>query len=105
MAEEKTQVKHPITETTDILVAADKVLKELKEHKSDDGKLDTLEIVTALKDSSMALMQAAWGSWNVPKEMGDLSEEEAKKLLGIAIPVVWGFVELFMPEEAKKEQK
>lgn len=104
MVEQKTE-QHSIKETTDILLAGDKVQKELKEHKADDGKLDTLEIVSALKDSSMDLLKAAWGSWNSPKELSDLSEEEARKLLGIAIPVIWGFVELFMPEEAKKEQK
>jgi len=84
-------------EVEDFIKFADKLAVELAKHKADDGKIDAAEVAEAVKDSGSELIQAIWGGWNIPNELGELTAMQGKVLLSKLLPAVWKYVQLFVP--------
>jgi tellurite resistance protein len=73
--------KTGIQETTEIIDFTNAYLDALKKAKVNDGKIDMVETLAALGETKAAAMQAAFGAWNVTKELGDLDPAEKDELL------------------------
>lgn len=92
--------KYGIDETMDLVEYAAKVVKSLKAHKSDDGKIDGAEIASTLVSSAPAAVSALVGSSDISEELKDLSSEERDKLVAACLPVVQDLVSLFIKLDA-----
>ena len=46
-------------------------------------------------------MNAVWGSWRVSAELQDLTEDEAKQLLALGLPVIFKLLGVFVPSIGK----
>ena len=99
MTEEKKVDKYGIMESMEIVTYADSVLNKLVEAKADDNKIDGGEVAAALAATAPEAVKAIWGSWDAPKELGELSDEEKQRLLDASFPVVLKLFGLFIPKE------
>ena len=96
---EETTEKKGIEETKDMLNYADAILDELYKAKQADGSLSTTDIIAAVANTAAKGVDAAWGAWEIPKEIKDLDEEEKKQLLDMCFPIIVKFVMFFKPSE------
>ena len=94
---DKPENKYTIDETLEVITYADVILEKLIAAKANDGKIDGGEIAASLAASAPEGVKALWGSWSVPKELGDLTPEETKTLLEASFPVVAKLFGLFVP--------
>lgn len=88
--------KHGIEETLDVVEYAGKVVDSLAQHKADDGKIDTTEIVSTIATTTPAGISALVGSGDIDDELKDLSEEEKTELLSKSMPVLLKLVGMFV---------
>ena len=77
-----------IKESLEMVRFAEQVIEELAKHKMDDGKITVEEIVQTLSTTASSGVKAIWGSWQIGKELADLTEEERKTLLDETFPVI-----------------
>lgn len=93
--------KYGIEESKEIIAYVDAIADKLVEAKAGDGKIDGGEIAATLAATAPEGVKAVWGSWEAPKELGDLTEEERKELLDSTFPVILKIFGLFIPVSAK----
>jgi len=96
MSEEKKD-QYPIDDSLDVIKYAGAVVKGLAEAKADDGKIDSGEVIGVATATLPEATSAVIGSWNVPKELGELSDQEKNQLLAAGMPVILELVKLFAP--------
>lgn len=89
-----------INESLDVIRFFDAVVNEIIRAKQNDGKIETQEIIQALLASAPAGVQAAWQSWLITKELGELSPEEKQQLIDAAFPIILKAVQIFIPIKA-----
>lgn len=92
-----------IKETKDILAYGEALATHLLE-KKEDGVITVKEALEAFHESRKEMHQACVGAWNVPFELGDLTEEESKELREYAMVVFGKFLELFGPNPSPQQR-
>lgn len=97
MSEEKKEQEHGIEESLDMVRYAGAVVKQLTEHKADDGKIDWGEVIQTAVSTMPEGAAAVLGSWNIPAELSDLDAEEKDRLLAEGLPVLMALAKLFLP--------
>ena len=92
--------KMGISESLDVINYADALVKGLAANRNAAGQIDTADVVKTVIQTSPDAIKAVVGSWDIPKEVGDLDETEKKQLLDAAMALVFSVVGLFVPAKA-----
>lgn len=87
--------KRGIEESMDVLEFADVLFLKMHEAKDDDGKIDTMEVVSMLVSTMPESIGAFVGADEIDDELKDLDKEEKDVLLKKAMEVVRNAVSLF----------
>jgi len=93
MSEEK---KYGIKETKDLFTFLTNYALEMKKHKSDDGKIDTQEMLEALGEVKDDAIKATMGIWHIGKEARDLDQEEKDELIAMSLDFATACAEVFL---------
>lgn len=95
--ESKVEDKIGIEESKDVLAYSKALREKLENAKSDDGKIDTAELLSAMVTTANSAIKAMMGVGQVDDEMRDLSDEERAELVTLAMTEVLGYLRLFAP--------
>lgn len=101
MTEETKTVEYGIEETMDVLAWIQGMADRMLLAKLDDGEIDTKEIVAALMAEAPGALSAFVGASDIDNELGNLSEDERKKVLEASMRIVQTFGSLFSKEPQK----
>ena len=96
--------KFGIEETKELLTFLNNYIAELKKKKANDGKVDLTEALTALGAHSEAAITGALGSWNVPKEIRDLNDQEKEIVFEMSVDMVCNLAELLLDVTIKRDE-
>jgi len=90
--------KYGIQECKDVMVYVRAVIEQMKIAKADDGKIDKQEMLNGAAATVEEAARAAWGSWNIGKELGDLNDQERQELFTQSWDIIMSLIEVFMPK-------
>lgn len=94
-----------IKETREVISFLKVYAEELIEKQEDDGMIDGAEALASLFGQKDAALKAVLGSWEVPKELQDLDDEEKETLLAESLDLVGVLAELFLNVELVEEDE
>lgn len=87
---------YTIEQTKDVLAFGEAVADELTKANA-DGIITVAEALAAFHNCRKQLLVACFGAWEIPFELGDLTEAERTELRDFATRVFSKFIALFYP--------
>lgn len=99
MSEEE---KYP-EQTQDLLDYGTALVDALEEHKGDDGKIDSGEIISTVITTAPEGMAAVIGSSEISKEIKAMSQEQMEAALTDATDTLTRLVQLFWEDKKDAE--
>lgn len=89
--------KMGIEEIRDLLNLGESVVEDLEKHKSDDGKIDGMEITQTMVGNIPESIKAYIGYDKIDDEFKDLDSEEAMEIAKRGTAILQKLIKLFQP--------